>query len=265
MDGATWLGMERTGDAAWRLPVTDAVRSGARALFGGCATAASIVAASACTTQPVVFASSHFGVLAKVGSTMDVSARTISTGRTMTHLEIEGSVDGEHSFLCRVTAGERPDPPAEGQWIEPPVVPQPDACDAFAHPVHDGTWASRFEWRLAGTSDGTPTSRWWVRPVDDLDPLIAATIVADYVTYGIGRAVGESIGGLSIDNVVRVGRLNPTTKPTTWYLLEIAPEVAVDGIGSGAARVYADDELVVSGSQSIVVLPWDWRLPTERD
>jgi hypothetical protein len=49
------------------------------------------------------------------------------------------------------------------------------------------------------------------------------------------------------------------------YLLEISPEVAVDGVGSGTARVFADGDLVVSASQSVVVLPWDWRLPSERD
>lgn len=259
--GAIWLGMEQVADDRWRLPVTNDVISGASALFGGCATAAAMVAAGALAPQPVVFAASHFGALAQLGTDVTVQARVISAGRTMTHLEVEGSVDGKQSFLTRVTAGDRPAQAAEGQWVAGPTVPPPDDCPLFVHPVHGGTWAERFEWRLAGTGDEAPMSLWWVRPVEvELDPLVAATVLVDYVTYGVGRALGVPMGGLSVDNVVRVHR--PAV--ADWYLLRIAPEAISGGFGFGSGRLYANGELVMTGTQSIVVNGWDWRLPDER-
>jgi acyl-CoA thioesterase len=260
--GSTWLGLERVDESEWRMPVTDGVRSGASALFGGCATAAAIVVARSLAAQPVVFASSHFGALAKLGTTVTVRGRVIAAGRTVTHVEVEGSVDGQQSFLTRVTSGERPAEATEGQWVAAPAVGSPEESSAFPHPVHANTWAERFEWRLAGSRSGAePMCAWWVRPVeDDLDPLVATTVLVDYVTYGIGRALGASIGGLSIDNVVRVHSL----AGADWYLLQVMPEAIATGLGYGTARVYADGSLVATGTQSIVVLPWDWRLPSER-
>lgn len=262
LSGIEWLGLERVDDMTWRLPVTEGVISGASALFGGCATAAAIVIADSLAEQPVVFAASHFGALAKLGTAATINARVIAAGRTLTHIEVEGTVDGQHSFLTRVTAGSRPPREAEGQWVIAPVVASVDESTAFEHPVHDGTWAGRFEFRLAGTNDGDrPSSAWWVRPREhNLDPLVAATMLVDYVTYGVGRALGVPMGGLSIDNVVRVHRV----APADWYLLQITPEAIDGGLGFGSGRVYADGSLVLTGTQSIVVNSWDWRLPDER-
>jgi acyl-CoA thioesterase len=257
--GKRWLGLEQIDDTHWRLPVTEGVISGASALFGGCATAAAIDIARSLSAQPVVFAVSHFGTLAQLGATAELEARVISAGRTMTHVEVEGTVDGRHSFLTRVTAGERPAREAEGQWVSSEAPPPVESCSPFEHPVHEGTWAARFEWRLAGTTDA-PSSRWWVRPKESLEPLIAATVLVDYVTYGVGRALGVPMGGLSIDNVVRVHRVSSAD----WYLLEIAPEAVDGGFGFGSGRLFAGSTLVATGTQSLVVNSWDWRLPEER-
>jgi acyl-CoA thioesterase len=142
-------------------------------------------------------------------------------------------------------------------------VTSPEDSAPFEHPVHENTWAGRFEWRLAIGSDRTPPmSTWWVRPADGvpLEPLVAATVLVDYVTYGVGRALDVAIGGLSIDNVVRMHGV----ADAGWYLLQVMPEAIANGLGFGSARLFAADELVATGTQSIVVLPWDWRLPSER-
>lgn len=263
MTGAVeWLGLERVSDDEWRLPVTVGVISGARALFGGCATVAAIVAAQTLAEQPVVFAASHFGSLAKLDTIATIRARVIAQSRTLSHIEVEGSVDGKQSFLTRLTTGARPPVETEGQWIAPIPPATIEDSAPFEHPVHEGTWASRFEFRLAGvTSDGRPSASWWVRPKDeDLDPIVAATVLVDYVTYGVGRPLGVPIGGISIDNVVRVHRV----VPADWYLLQVMPDAIEGGLGFGSAAVFADGSLVVSGTQSIAVMPWDWRLPSER-
>jgi len=257
-----WLGLERISETSWTLPVTEKVISGASALFGGCATGSAVVISSLMADQPVAFASSHFGALAKLGTSVTIDARVIASGRTLTHLEFTGTVDGVESFRSRVTCGARPSQATEGEWIAAPSVSSPDDSRDFSQPVHEGTWADRFEFRLADVRsvDG-PTAAWWVRPKEDdpIDVPLSAAVLTDYVTYGIGRALGVPMGGLSIDNALRVHR--PVS--ADWYLLQIVPEAINGGLGFGEARLFANGALVAVGNQSIVVNGWDWRLPDE--
>ncbi|MEX2394863.1 MAG: acyl-CoA thioesterase domain-containing protein [Actinomycetota bacterium] len=262
MAGNGWLGLEQEADDRWRLPITEGVISGASALFGGCATAAAIAVARTVAEQPVVYAVSHFGALAQLGTTVTITSKVIAAGRTLTHLEVEGRFDDKHSFLTRVTAGSRPAQNAAGQWVNAPELSSVESSESFVHPVHEGTWAERFEWRLATVDAAArPTAAWWVRPLDpNVDPFLTGPILVDYVTYGVGRALGVPMGGLSVDNVVRVHR--PTE--AEWYLLVVTPEAIDEGLGYGTARLYADGTLTMTGTQSIVVNGWDWRLPDER-
>src|SRR5687767_1405702 len=110
-NGATWLGMTGREDdrpTAWRMIVQGPVTSGAGALFGGGATAAALVASRAAAHKPLVCAASHFGALAKAGTEVELTTEVISSGRTMTHVEVTGTVEGRESFVVRVAAGDRP-------------------------------------------------------------------------------------------------------------------------------------------------------------
>jgi acyl-CoA thioesterase len=264
-NGGTWLGLVRDeAVGAWRLPVHAGVTSGANALFGGGATAAALVVAEDVVPQPLVWASAHFGALARAGTEVELTTRVISSGRTMTHAEVTGTVEGRESFVVRLAAGDRPPHEVQGQWVDPPVVPPAGSCAAFDHPVHEGTWAARFEWRLAAT--GSAWAAWWVRPSNDdpCEPLVAAAVLTDYVTYGVGRALGRAMGGLSIDNVVRFHDL-AAVEDGGWLLLDVRPEAIHGGFGHGVARLFtADGRVVATGTQSMVVNNWDWRLPSER-
>ena len=267
-NGAAWLGMARAADGdGWRMTVHGGVTSGANALFGGGATAAALVAAREESAQPILWASAHFGALAKAGSLVELDTRTISAGRTMTHLEVRGVVDDREAFVVRVAAGERPEHAVQGQWVDAPVVAAVDDSPPIDHPVHEGTWAARFDWRLAGRGDGgSPWAAWWVRPRTDdaCEPLVAAAVLADYVTYGVGRALAQPMGGLSIDNGLRVRDLSAAAT-AEWLLLEVRPEAIEGGFGHGAARLFTPEgRLVATGTQSMVVNNWDWRLPAER-
>ena len=261
----TWLGLIRDDrDDLWRLPVTQGVTSGATALFGGCATAAAIMVAHDVCDQPVVWAGAHFGALAKLGAEVTLRRRTISAGRTMTHIEVVGEDDGRQAFTARVAAGHRPPHPVQGQWAHPPRVEEVSSSAPFVHPVHDETWAARFEWRVAGRgldANADPWAAWWVRPREETDSLVVASVLCDYVTYGVGRALDEPMGGLSVDNVLRIHDPRPSSE---WWLLEVRPEAINGGFGYGTARVFADGRLVATGTQTIVMNTWDWRLPGER-
>jgi acyl-CoA thioesterase len=68
------------------------------------------------------------------------------------------------------------------------------------------------------------------------------------------------MGGLSVDNVVRIRRL----PADGWLLLEVRPEAVTGGFGHGSARIFdAAGDLLAIGTQTIVVNNWDWRLPAE--
>lgn len=262
--GQNWLGLETEGER-WSLDVPPKLVSGAGALFGGCATAAAIAIAQQLTDQPILWVSTHFGALARQGSQVELGGRTISRGRTLTHLEVTATCEERDCFTARIAAGSRPDHETQGQWAGPPDVTSTEDAERFEHPVHQDSWAARFEWRLAGTSpDPTaPWAAWWIRSLGPIDPMIEAAVLCDYVTYGMGRALNKPMGGLSIDNVLRIHA--PHVEPASpWRLLEIRPEAITGGFGSGHARLYADDILVASGSQTTVMNDWDWRLPAER-
>jgi acyl-CoA thioesterase len=261
--GRDWLGLIDDGER-WRLPVADGLVSGAGALFGGCATAAAIAVAERTVTQPIVWVAAHFGALARAGTEVALATRVISSGRTMTHLEVVGTVEGRDSFTARIAAGDRPAHDVQGQWTAPPVVVAAVEAAPFDHPVHVDTWAARFEWRLAGsdTDDRGPWAAWWVRSLTSIDPLVEAAVLCDYVTYGMGRALDRPMGGLSIDNVLRVHQPGAASTPG-WRLLEVRPEGIAGGFGSGSARLFAGGTLVAAGSQSTVMNNWDWRLPGE--
>ncbi len=185
----------------------------------------------------------------------------------MTHAEVVGRSAERESFTVRVAAGDRPDHESGGTWVSPPTVESFDASAPFDHPVHVGTWAERFQWRLAGSGLDSvgPWAAWWVRATQaTADPLLKVAVLADYITYGVGRALGSPMGGLSIDNVLRIHRL-ASIDDHEWLLLEVRPEGIEGGFGYGTARIFAGGELAATGSQSMVMNNWDWRLPTERD
>ena len=261
--GQQWLDLAEEGDH-WRLPVASGVLSGASALFGGCATAAALVIAQHLAEQPVVWAAAHFGALAKAGATVALTPRVISAGRTMTHIEVTAVTDGRESFTARVAAGDRSAHEVQGHWPRPPQVADIASAARFDHPVHADTWASRFVWRLAGTcvAPHTPWAAWWVRSLEPVELIVEAAVLCDYVTYGMGRALRVPMGGLSIDNVLRVHR-HDGIDPSGWRLLEIRPDAIAGGFGAGTARLFSDSSLVATGTQSTITNTWDWRLPDD--
>jgi acyl-CoA thioesterase-2 len=71
MEPLEFLGMEQTSDALhWRLPVTTAVSTPGRFLYGGAGLAAGIVAMEAATQRPTVWATAQYLTYAPTGSVL---------------------------------------------------------------------------------------------------------------------------------------------------------------------------------------------------
>jgi acyl-CoA thioesterase len=91
----------------------------------------------------------------------------------------------------------------------------------------------------------------WARMPDVLEPSAGVLAVfGDYVTNGIGQALGMMAGGNSLDNTIRVARL----VPSDWVLVDIRIHAIYAGFGHGLAHLWAEDgTLLGTASQSMIV------------
>jgi acyl-CoA thioesterase len=79
-----------------------------------------------------------------------------------------------------------------------------------------------------------------------ITPAVAAYI-ADMVPMGIAHAVGELVGGISLDNTIRIGSF----VDTEWVLLDLRPHLAFGGYGHGAVHVWSEGgRLLATASQT---------------
>jgi acyl-CoA thioesterase len=78
-------------------------------------------------------------------------------------------------------------------------------------------------------------------------------VLGDFVPFGIGQALGLAAGGNSLDNTLRVVRL----EPTDWVLLDIRVLAVHGGFGHGAVLLWSETgRLLAIASQSTIVRFW---------
>lgn len=260
--GTGWLGLEEVDRRKWLFPVRERVLAGSGFLYGGCATAAVLEVAAQVAALPPRWAAVHFVTPAARDACVEVRAMELSQGRTVRHVAIEGADgDGTQLFSARAAVGDRQ---SLGDWqVAAPPVPRCADSSSFELPSHAGTFAERFEWRLVpGSPLGPGTAGFWVRSHEVMSAAVAAGVLCDYATYAIGRASGHEVGGMSVDNTVRLHSDLPVEGP---LLLVVAVESLDHGFGSATARVWRDDgTLLATGSQTMVLNPWNWRQASER-
>ena len=81
----------------------------------------------------------------------------------------------------------------------------------------------------------------------------ALAVLGDFVPFGIGQALGLAAGGNSLDNTIRVARL----EPTDWVLLDIRVLAVHGGFGHGAVLLWSESgQLLAIASQSTIVRFW---------
>jgi len=264
VDARQFLGLEPTDDPLrWRLPVTAAVSTPGRFLYGGCGLAAGIVALEAAAGRPTVWATAQYLTYAPTGSVLDVEVVLAAVGKATTQARAIGRL-GDQEVLTVNTALGRHDLAAAGTWVEPPRVPPPADCPPQEFPVHFAdTVMARVEHRVAkgrlfSELDGRPGdagSAFWARVPGHLEPSAATlAVIGDYVSGGVSQPLGVRTMGRSLDNTLRVVRL----VPTTWILCDIHMHALANGFGHGLAHLFAEDgTLLATASQSISVRIWD--------
>jgi len=263
MDARTFLGIEPTDDPLrWRLPVTPAVSTPGRFLYGGCGLAAGLVALEAAGGRPTIWATAQYLTHAPTGSLVDWEVVLAAVGKTVTQARAIGRMEGREVLTVNAALG-RADLPLEGTWVAPPAVAPPADCPTLEYPpFFANSVLERVEHRQARGRMFAPTydapgdgdSAFWARVPGHLEPSAATlAVIGDYVSGGLSHPVGVRTMGRSLDNTIRIGRL----VRTEWLLCDIRMHALANGFAHGLAHLWAEDgTLLATASQSIGVRLW---------
>jgi acyl-CoA thioesterase II len=258
-----FLGMEPTADPlVWRLPVTPAVCTPGRFLYGGAGLAAGIVAMEAVTGRDTVWATAQYLTYAPTGSVLDFQVVVAAVGKSTTQARAIGHLGDQEVLTINGALGGRAFP-YSGTWVTPPDVPPPEECPLQEIPeMFADTVLMRVEHRLArgrnfGEMDGTPgdpDSAFWARVPGHLEPSAATlAVIGDYVSGAASQPLGVRTMGRSLDNTLRVVRL----VPGEWVLCDIHMHAVANGFGHGLAHLWSEDgTLLATASQSIGLRLW---------
>jgi acyl-CoA thioesterase len=267
-DAREFLGMEPVGgDLHWRLTVVPELTTPGKFLFGGCGLGAALVALEAASGRPTVWSTAQYLSYAPTHSVLDLRVTLAAEGRRITQGRVVGSVADKEILTVNAAVGSPGTLEAGGVWITAPDVPPPEECPPRRLPDFSSTSIfDRIDVRLArglsfeeitaGRSGrGDPASALWARVPGHLAPSAATlAIIGDYVSGGVSQPLGRRVMSRSLDNTLRVVRL----EPTEWVLCEIRIQALVDGYGQGVAHLWSrEGSLLATASQSMSVRFWD--------
>lgn len=267
-DARHFLGMEQMGDDLhWRLTVVPELTTPGNFLFGGCGLAAALVALEAASGRPTVWSTAQYLSFAPTDVVLDLSVTLAAVGRRITQGRAVGHVGDTEILTVNAALGEPGNLEVGGVWVTPPDVPPPSECPPRHLPdFSSASIFDRIDVRLAkgrtfeeissgSGSPGQPDSALWARVPGHLEPSAAMlAIIGDYVTGGVSQPLGRRTMSRSLDNTVRVVRL----EPTEWVLCDIRIQALVDGFGQGIAYLWSESgSLLATASQSMSVRFWD--------
>ncbi len=260
MDAAEFLGLEPTDDPTrWFLPVTDGIITGGDFLFGGCGLGAAVAAMERVCGRPLVWATAQYLSFATTGEIMDLDVTVAVSGRNTAQARAVGHVGSREILTVNAALGQR-ELPVEGQWAVIPDVPGPDDCPVRAPRFGmERSIMTRLDVRIAvgqgwETLEGNPVpdgrSALWVRVPDVEMSAAALSILGDYVPFGISQSLGGWHPINSLDNTLRVLRL----EPSEWVLIDIRVDGLAHGFGHGSVHLWNQaGTLLATASQSTVV------------
>ncbi len=267
MDAVEFFGLVPTDDPQrWRMPVVRGLCAGFGGLFGGAALGAAIEVLEQVTDRPLVWATAQYLAFARPPDVVELEALEVVRGHHSSQARVLARVGGQEIFTVLAALGRR-DVAGDGQWALRPDVPPVAASPARPVPARmRGSIGERLEMRVANARpiealDGTPgdgRSALWVRLPGIPASAAALAVVADYVPFGIGQALGQPTSSNSLDNTLRM--VGPShLHPTEWVLADIRVQAVGDGFGHGVVHLWAEDgTLLGTASQSAIVRRWRW-------
>jgi acyl-CoA thioesterase len=233
-------------------------------LFGGAALGAAIAVLERVTARPLVWATAQYLAFARPPDVVELEVVEVARGHQVSQARVLGRVDDQEIFTVVGALGRR-DLAWSGSWALRPDVP-PVAASPIRPlaPHHRGTIGERLEMRAANARpleglDGSPGDgrcALWARLPGIPATAAALAVVADYVPFGIGQALGHPTSSNSLDNTLRMVRPSHP-HPTDWVLADVRVQAVADGFGHGVVHLWAEDgTLLATASQSAIVRRW---------
>lgn len=264
---AGFVGLGGGNGAPWTLSVHPDVCSGYGTLFGGVALGAAIAAVEHATGRPLVWATGQFVTNAVPGERVTFDVDITVSGRRTSQARVRGHVDGREVISVFSACGE-PELgdaalPESNRWVDPPDVPDPDACPPRRMPHAGPSIGHRLEQRLAlGRVQPTdpPLSNGraaiWSRSPDGvpLDTVMLA-VLGDFVPFGAGQNLQTTVTGVSLDNTLRVvtppghgtsGSSGPPPGGDEWCLLDIRIDAVAHGYAHGHVYLWSQDRTLLA-------------------
>lgn len=260
MDAAEFLGLEPTHNPMrWLLPVTEGIITGGSFLFGGCGLGAAVSAMEAAGGRPLVWATAQYLSFATAGEIMDLDVTVAVAGRNTAQVRAVGHVGDREILTVNAALGARA-LAVDGQWATMPDVPAPDDCPVRAPRFGlERSIMTRLDVRIAvgsgwdaleGNAVPDGRSALWVRVPDVEMSAAALAILGDYVPFGISQALGGWYPINSLDNTLRVVRL----EPSEWVLIDVRVDGVHHGFGHGSVHLWnRSGTLLATASQSTIV------------
>ena len=212
-------------------------------LFGGCGLGAALVALEAASGRPTVWSTAQYLSYAPTDSVLDLTVTLAADGRRVTQGRVVGYVGDTEILTVNAALGLAGRPRRRGRVghraRRAPArrVPAPAPPRLQHHvdlrpdrrPPGPGAVASRRSPRVRPVR-ATRTSALWARVPGHLEPSAATlAIIGDYVTGGVSQPLGRRVMSRSLDNTLRVVRL----EPTEWMLCDIRIQALVGRLRPG--------------------------------
>jgi acyl-CoA thioesterase-2 len=222
-------------------------------MFGGVGLASSVTALEAATGRPLIWATAQYLSYAHPGAIVDIDVHHPVVGRSVSQARVVAHVGESEIITVNAALGRREELHSR-QFAPMPEVPSPEACETRefdfreAKDLHD-----RFEMRpiprVAHEDDGR--SRMWIRPREP-EPLTSGllAVVADYVPSAIRSALDRPAGANSLDNTLRVVRIEPGAR-ADWMLCDTQLFAIAAGFVHGRMHIFTrHGHLLATAGQS---------------
>ena len=239
-------------------------------VFGGVLFGSALAVLEDNLQRPVIWSTIQFLGPIRPDEVLELRVEVPSSGRTVSQARVVGRVNDRLVFLVSAALGAREEP-TERAWDRVPDVPAPEDCRParlWPHGQAPDTLLESLEMRIVPGAFGEvePTGRlaessravFWIRarqalPID----ISLLALFADFVPYALGKALGGGLGGVSLDNTLRVVR----RVESEWILCDARIQAIHAGFAHGDIRLFAQTgELLAIGGQSMNAWP-----PTTRD
>ncbi len=240
-----WLSLDPTEERdRFTLTIGPGISTSGGFIYGGAGLGLGVAAMEAATGRTVGWATVQLLRFAGPGTKGEIVVDEPVRGHYISQARCSLVCDGEEILSVMGALGGR-DFPAEGRWVEMPVVPGPDECEPIERwYATENTSAARFDMHdatphLPGDVSETGRAAYWGRvpELGDAFSTLKLALLGDTHMTAFTAALPEAVGSNSLDNTLRVME----HVDTEWVLVDHRLEVIGRGFASATGFFWSPD------------------------